>query len=134
MKATRYKLLAAYLVTYVCISLLQYAHPPNVNQYPYVYLWAFGAFLFPFCLSLSRCRTHFLSDFFALLLVSVVAQAFACTVYLLRTNGFQHRDYETAYWFGFYSIGPIVCAAVWYPIGFVVGYLFTRKASSRMER
>jgi hypothetical protein len=119
----------AYLVAFVCVTLIQYAHPPAVNQFPYTYVWAIASFAYPFCLVLADTRTGFWKGLLTILLISVVAQAFEAVVYLLRTKGFQHHDSDTVVLLAFYLIGPLATAAVWYPIGYLASWLvFRRKA------
>ena len=96
-----------YLVVYVCVSLIQYAHLPTVNQFPYAYLWAIAPFLYPFCHALARSRIGFGKGLLMILLISIIAQVFEIMAYLLKTGGFQHRDSDTVVLLGFYLIGPL---------------------------
>ena len=116
-----------YLAVYVCVSLLQYAHPPTVSQFPYAYVWAIASLSYPFCLALTHSRTGFWRGLLTILLISVTAQAVEAVVYLLRTKGFQHGDTDTVVWLGFYLIGPLVSAAVWFPIGYLASWLLFRR-------
>lgn len=116
-----------YLAVYIAASLIQYAHPPTVSQLPYAYLWAIAAFSYPLCLALMHTRTGFWKGLLTILLISVIAQAVEAVVYLLRTNGFQHGDTDTVLWLGFYLIGPLASAAVWFPIGYLASWFLFRR-------
>jgi len=121
------KVSIVYLAAYICISLIQYAHPPVVNQYPYVYMWAIAPFLYPFCLSLAHIETCFWKGLLTILLIPVMAQTLECALYLFKTNGFQSHDFETVFWFSFYLIGPLCSAIIWYPIGYLAMWLLARR-------
>jgi hypothetical protein len=61
------------------------------------------------------------------LLFSIIAQAVEAVVYLLRTNGFQHRDSDTVVLLGFYLIGPLLSATLFFPIGYLATRLLLRR-------
>jgi hypothetical protein len=121
------KLSVAYLVAYICVTFIQYAHPPVVSQHPYIYLWAIASFSYPFSLAFTRTGTGFWKGLLMILLIPVIAQAFECVMYLWRTNGFQHGDTETVLFFGFYLIGPLSAAVVCYPIGYLASWLLLQR-------
>jgi len=108
-----------FLAVYVCGTLLQYAHPPTVTEFPYTWVWLIAPFLYPFCLALTHTRTGFWKGFLTVVLFSVIAQAVEAVLYLFRTNGFQHRDSDTVVLLAFYLIGPLLSGAVSFPIGYL---------------
>ncbi len=116
-----------YFCIYVSATLIQYAHPPAVSQYPYAFVWPAVALSYPFCLALVHKRKRFWRGLLTILLLLVFAQALEAVVYLLRTNGFQHRDTDTVVILGFYLIGPLVSTAIWFSIGYFITWLLLRR-------
>jgi hypothetical protein len=116
-----------YLAAYICLTLVQYAHPPAVNQLPYAYVWAIASFSYPFFLALTQRRAGFWRGLLTIFLISVIAQAVEAVVYLLRTRGFQNGDTDAIVRLGFYLIGPLGTAAVWFPIGYLASWLLFRQ-------
>jgi hypothetical protein len=116
-----------FLAAYICVTLIQYAHPPAISQSPYDYMWAVAALLYPLCLALTHAQTGFWKGLLTILVISVIAQAIETVVYLLKTGGFRHGDTDTVVWMGFYLIGPLVSAAVFFPIGYLASWLLLRR-------
>ena len=116
------------LCIYVAATLIQYAHPPTVRQYPYEFVWPIVALSYPFCLALVHKRTRFWRGLLTIMLFPVFAQALEAVIYLLRTNGFQSRDTDTVVILGFYLIGSLVSTAIWFPIGYFITWLLFRRA------
>ena len=104
-----------YLVTYICMALIQYAHLPAVPQHPYVYVWAIAPLAYTFLLGITGTRAGFWKGLLLIVMFPVVAQLIECVVYLLRTSGFQHRDSDTVVLLGFYLIGPVGAAILGTP-------------------
>jgi hypothetical protein len=73
-----------YLAVYICVTLIQYAHLPTVNQLPYAYVWAIASLSYPLWLALTHTRAGFWKGLLAILLLSVIAQAVEAVVYLLE--------------------------------------------------
>lgn len=121
---------AVYLIVYVSVTLVQYAHPPAVPQFPYLYIWAICPLLYPIWFKLARKRTGFWVGLLSLLLISVVAQAIEAIVYLVKTNGFQKHDTGTVLFLCFYLVGPLAATALWFPIGYLVSWLLPRRIQS----
>jgi hypothetical protein len=119
-----------YLVTYICMALIQYAHLPAVPQHPYVYVWAIAPLAYTFLLGITGTRAGFWRGLLLIVMFPVAAQLIECVVYLLRTSGFQHRDSDTVVLLGFYLIGPVGAAILWYPLGFLASWLLVRRFPS----
>jgi hypothetical protein len=112
---------------YVCLASVQFAHPPTVNQYPFVYVWAIAAFMYPFCLGFIGAPSAFWKGLLMILTIPAIAQLVECIVYLLRTNGFKNYDYDSVVLFGFYLIGPLGASVFWYPLGYLASWLLGRR-------
>jgi hypothetical protein len=121
---------AIYLIVYVAVTLIQYAHPPAVPQFPYVYIWVICPLLYPIWFKFAHKQVGFWAGLSTLLLISVIAQVIEAFVYLVKTNGFQKHDTGTVLFLCFYLIGPLVTTALWYPIGYVVSWLLSRRNGS----
>ncbi len=117
----------AYLAVYVGVTLIQYAHPPTVNQFPFAYLWALGALSYPFFISSTHSHMGFWKGLLTILLISVIAQAVEAAVYLIRTKEFLYRDTDTVVLLGVYLIVPVTVAVACYPIGFFAFRQFFRR-------
>jgi hypothetical protein len=123
----------AYLAAYICVFSIQYAHPPEVPNYPYTYLFLTASLSYPVWLALSRSGAGFWKGLQAVVLIPTTAELFEWGLYLFRTNGFQSRDFETVSWFGFYLLGPIGAAIAWYPIGYLAAWLLFRRNKVQTE-
>ena len=118
-----------YLAVYISVTLIQYAHPPVVRQFPYAYVWAFTALSYPLCLALLRKGTRFLKGLLTILLLPVIAQAVEVVIYLVRANEFHYGVTATLVILGLYLIGTLIYTAIWFPIGyFLVWFIFQRRA------
>lgn len=111
--------------------LIQFADPPtSIDKFPYAYLWAAGAVLYPLCLRRTNERGGFWTGLVTVLLISVLAQAVEVAVYLIRTGGYRYGDTDTVVWAGFYLIGPLTIATIWYPLGYLASRLFVNRKPS----
>ncbi len=121
----------AYLIVYFCVFLIEDTLAPTFNRPAYVYAWAVGPLLYPFCLALGHVPTEFWKGFWRSLLtiifITAVAYVLGAAVYLLRTEGFQVPESITIVQLGFHLIGPLVSAVVWYPIGYLASWLLLHR-------
>jgi len=116
-----------YLAVYVGVTLIQYAHPLTVNQFPFVYLWAIGALSYPLFVGLTHSHSGFWKGLLTILLISVAAQAVEAAVYLIRTKEYLYRDTDTVVLLGVYLMVPVAVATTCYPVGYLLSWLWFRR-------
>jgi hypothetical protein len=86
-----------------------------------------SAVIYPFCLGVTRAGMGFWKGLLLLLLILLLAQAFAEGVYFLKMNASHHDEGEAIGVSVIYLVASFVAAALFYPLGFWVPRWFNRR-------